>query len=382
MKLRSVAGLAGAFALGAGSMAMLGQAAQAAKPEDAGRARLYRWLGLFGDTLTTLEAQSLEPIDPVQAVQTAIDGMLHGMDAGGDYIPPEAFNALRNRTVQEAGVGFSLQADPLGLRVTSVSADGKADIQPGDYVIAVSGAEVGPYGEVHATSLLQGPANTPVTVTIVRAGRTHDVTLVRRFPPQIVLTPHMEGDVGYVPIRNLDDGTVKNVREAVTGMRRDNPEMRGLVLDLRNSPGGLLDQSVGVAGLFLADGEVLLQTGRDPKDVERYRSRGPDILGGLPIVVLVNGATASGGEIVAGALQDRGRARLVGMATEGRGKIQTVIPMRGGVDGAIKITTSEVRLPSGRSFDRTGLTPDVIIPQAVGAVGDPQLTRALELLKG
>lgn len=381
MKLRTLAGLAGAFVLGAGSMALLGAPAHAAKGEDPAKAVLYRWLGLFGDTLRTLEVQSLEPVDPLKAVQAGIDGMLRGVDPDAAYIPAEAFSALVARNPQEAGVGLSLEADPLGVRITGVGADAPTDIQPGDYLVEVSGNEVGDYGAEHATKLLQGPVNTSVTVRIVRAGRARDVTLIRKFPPRVVLTPHMEGDIGYVPVRNLDDGVVKNVRQAVEAMRRENPRMKGLVLDLRNSPGGLLDQSIGVAQLFLADGEVAVQRGRAPKDVERYRARGPDILGGLPLVVLVNEATASGGEIIAGALQDRGRARLVGVTTLGRGKIQTMIPMRGGIDGAIKITTSEVRLPSGRSFDRTGLMPDVVVARSAGA-SDPQLARALELLKG
>jgi carboxyl-terminal processing protease len=172
-------------------------------------------------------------------------------------------------------------------------------------------------------------------------------------------TARLEGDYGVLRIGSFNEKTTDEAEAAFAELKAKNPKMKGLILDLRNNPGGLLDQAVGVSDLFLEGGEIVSQRGRDPRDVERYNARGGDITGGLPIVVLINSGSASAAEIVAGALQDRKRAELVGTTSFGKGSVQTVIPLRGGVDGALKLTTARYYTPAGRSIQKTGIEPDL-----------------------
>jgi carboxyl-terminal processing protease len=172
-------------------------------------------------------------------------------------------------------------------------------------------------------------------------------------------TAKIEGDYGYLRVSAFNEKTTDETEAAFAEIKAKNPKMKGLVLDLRNNPGGLLDQAVGVADLFLDGGEIVSQRGRDPRDVERYNARQGDMTNGLRIVVLINSGSASAAEIVAGALQDRKRAELVGLTSFGKGSVQTVIPLRGGLDGALKLTTARYYTPSGRSIQQTGIDPDL-----------------------
>ncbi|MDX5330958.1 MAG: S41 family peptidase, partial [Caulobacteraceae bacterium] len=169
----------------------------------------------------------------------------------------------------------------------------------------------------------------------------------------------MEGDYGYLRVSAFNERTTEEAERVFTELRAANPRMKGLILDLRNNPGGLLDQAVGLSDLFLEGGEIVSQRGRGARDVERYNARPGDIAQGLPMVVLINTGSASAAEIVAGALQDRKRAELVGLTSFGKGSVQTVIPLRGGMDGALKLTTARYYTPSGRSIQKTGIEPDL-----------------------
>ena len=177
------------------------------------------------------------------------------------------------------------------------------------------------------------------------------------------VTSKMEGDFGYVRLAGFNEKATDETLAAINALRAKNPQMKGLILDLRNNPGGLLDQAVGVAGLFLNGGEVVSQRGRDPQDIERYDAKGHDVLNGMPLVVLINSGTASASEIVSGALQDRHRAAIVGVTSFGKGSVQTVIPLRGGLDGALKLTTARYFTPSGRSIQKTGIQPDLEVAE-------------------
>jgi carboxyl-terminal processing protease len=169
----------------------------------------------------------------------------------------------------------------------------------------------------------------------------------------------MEGDYGVLRGGAFNEKTTDEAEAAFVELKAKNPNIKGLILDLRNNPGGLLDQAVGISDLFLEGGEIVSQRGRDPRDVERYNARPGDMTGGLPLVVLINSGSASASEIVAGALQDRKRAELVGTTSFGKGSVQTVIPLRGGVDGALKLTTAKYYTPSGRSIQKTGIEPNL-----------------------
>jgi carboxyl-terminal processing protease len=207
---------------------------------------------------------------------------------------------------------------------------------------------------------MRGKPGETVTLTIAREkSDPFDVKLVREVIKPKSAVAKMDGDYGVLRISNFNEKTTDEAQAAFAEIKAKNPNMKGLILDLRRNPGGLLDQAVGVSDLFLEGGEIVSQRGRDPRDVERYNARPGDMTGGMKIVVLIDSGTASAAEIVAGALQDRKRAELVGLTSFGKGSVQTVIPLRGGMDGALKLTTARYYTPSGRSIQKTGIEPDL-----------------------
>jgi carboxyl-terminal processing protease len=207
---------------------------------------------------------------------------------------------------------------------------------------------------------MRGRPGETVSLTIAREkSDPFDVKLVREVIKPKSATARLDGDNIILRVASFNEKTTDEAEAAFAAMRAKNPKAKGLILDLRNNPGGLLDQAVGVSDLFLEGGEIVSQRGRDPRDVERYNARTGDITNGMPIVVLINSGSASAAEIVAGALQDRKRASVVGLTSFGKGSVQTVIPLRGGADGALKLTTARYFTPSGRSIQKTGIEPDL-----------------------
>ena len=356
---------ASAFVLGAGSMAYLGQAARAT-PEP--RAETYHMLELFGNVLDTVERQYVTPVDDKKLIQSALNGMLTSLDPHSDYLPPEAFNDMQDDTRGEyGGLGLEITSEEGVVKVIS-PIDGtpaaKAGIKPGDYITAVNGQTVLGLSVNDAVKQMRGKVGEIVTLTIAREKTDpFDVKLTREIIQPKSVTYHAEGDYGYLRLSGFNEKATSETRAAIEDLRAKNPHLKGLVLDLRNNPGGLLDQAVGVSDLFLNGGEVVSQRGRDPHDIERYNARPGPKLGNLPVVVLINSGTASAAEIVAGALQDRKRAEIVGLTSFGKGSVQTVIPLRGGLDGAVKLTTARYYTPSGRSIQKTGIEPDLEVAE-------------------
>jgi carboxyl-terminal processing protease len=350
-----------AFVLGAGSMAYLSQQAIAgAQP----RATTYRMLGLFGDVLDTVERQYVTPVDDKKLIQAAIDGMLTSLDPHSGYLDPESFDDMRDQTRGEyGGLGIEVTNEDGVVKVISPMDDtpaAKAGIKAGDYITAVNGESVLGLSVNEAVKQMRGRPGEPVTLTIAREkSDPFDVKLVREVIKPKSATAKMEGEFGVLRIASFNEKTTDEAEQAFARLKAANPKMKGLILDLRNNPGGLLDQAVAVSDLFLEGGEIVSQRGRDPRDVERYNARPGDITGGLPMVVLINSGSASAAEIVAGALQDRKRAEIVGLTSFGKGSVQTVIPLRGGMDGALKLTTARYYTPSGRSIQKTGIEPDL-----------------------
>ncbi|MGA0605699.1 S41 family peptidase [Phenylobacterium sp. VNQ135] len=352
---------ASAFVLGAGSMAYVSQQAIAsAEP----RAKTYRMLGLFGDVLNTVENQYVTDVDDTKLIQAAIDGMLTSLDPHSGYLDPADFDDMRDQTRGEyGGLGIEVSSEDGVVKVISPM-DGtpafKAGIKAGDYITAVNGESVLGLSVNDAVKQMRGRPGEAVTLTIAREkSDPFDVKLVREVIKPKSATARMEGDYGLLRVASFNEKTTDEAEEAFAELRAKNPNMKGLILDLRNNPGGLLDQAVGVSDLFLEGGEIVSQRGRDPRDVERYNARPGDITNGLPMVVLINSGSASAAEIVAGALQDRKRAELVGLTSFGKGSVQTVIPLRGGIDGALKLTTARYYTPAGRSIQKTGIEPDL-----------------------
>ncbi|MBV9996097.1 MAG: S41 family peptidase [Caulobacteraceae bacterium] len=356
---------ASAFVLGAGAMAYVGQTAGATTQP---KAETYRMLELFGDVLDTVDRQYVSQVDNKKLIQAALEGMVNSLDPHSDYLDPEAFNDLQDQTRGEyGGLGLEITSEDGAVKVIS-PIDGtpaaRAGIKPGDYIMAVNGQNVLGMSVSDAVKEMRGKPGEPVTLTIGREKTDpFDVKLVREVIQPKSVSYHLQGDYGYLRLSGFNEKATDETAAAINDMKAKNPKMKGLILDLRNNPGGLLDQAVGVAGLFLDGGEVVSQRGRDPSDIERYNAKGHDVLNGLPLVVLVNAGSASASEIVAGALQDRHRAQLVGVTSFGKGSVQTVIPLRGGLDGAVKLTTARYYTPSGRSIQKTGIQPDLEVAE-------------------
>ena len=356
---------ASAFVLGAGSMAYVGRQASASVQP---RATTYRMLGLFGDVLNTVENQYVTEVDDTKLIQSAIDGMLTSLDPHSGYLDPEDFDEMRDVSRGEyGGLGLEVTSEDGVVKVISPM-DGtpaaKAGIKAGDYITSVNGESVLGLSVTDAVKQMRGRPGEAVSLTIAREkSDSFDVKLVREIIKPKSATARMEGDYGLLRVSGFNEKTTEEAQEAFGQLRTKNPKMKGLILDLRNNPGGLLDQAVSISDLFLESGEIVSQRGREARDVERYNARPGDMTGGLPMVVLINSGSASASEIVAGALQDRKRAELVGTTSFGKGSVQTVIPLRGGIDGALKLTTARYYTPAGRSIQKTGIEPDLEVAQ-------------------
>ncbi|NGM52311.1 S41 family peptidase [Caulobacter sp. 602-2] len=355
-----------AFVLGAGTMAYVSPIAQATIPSQ--KAKTYKLLELFGDVLATVEDQYVTEVDDKKLIEAALDGMLTSLDPHSGYLSPDSFEDMQDTTRGEyGGLGIEVTSEEGVVKVISpmdgTPAD-RAGIQAGDYITAVNGQSVLGLTVNEAVKQMRGPAGETVTITIAREKTDpFDVKLVREVIKPKAAIARMEGDYGYVRLPGFNEKSTDALSASIKDLQAKNPKMKGLVFDLRNNPGGLLDQARGVADLFLEGGEVVSQRGRNPRDIQRLNATPGDILNGLPMVVLINQGSASAAEIVAGALQDRHRAELVGITSFGKGSVQTVIPLRGGADGALKLTTARYFTPSGRSIQKTGIEPDLEVAQ-------------------
>ena len=354
------------FALGAAAMAYVDQHAWAATS----RADTYKMLELFGDVLTTVKKQYVAPVDDKKLIQAAIDGMLTSLDPHSGYLAATEFDDMRDSTRGEyGGVGIVVQAEDGAIKVVSPM-DGtpasKAGVRAGDYITAIDGKTVLGQPLNDAVKSMRGPVGTSINLTIARdKTEPFTVKLAREVINVHSVSHHAEGDIGYLRIASFDEKTGQEAAAAIKDLRAKLPKMKGLVLDLRNNPGGLVDTAVEVSSLFLDGGEVVSQRGRDPKDMQRYNAKpSGDMIRGVPMVVLVNYGSASASEIVAGALKDRERATVVGLTSFGKGSVQTVLPLRGGADGALKLTTAKYYTPSGTSIQKTGITPDLTVARS------------------
>ncbi len=356
-----------AFVLGAGSMAYVSQQALASA-QATPKVKTYKMLELFGDVLDTVERQYVTEVDDKKLIEAAIDGMLTSLDPHSGYLNPDSFDDMRDQTRGEyGGLGIEVTSEEGVVKVISPMDDTpafKAGIKAGDYITAVNGESVLGLSVNDAVKQMRGKPGEAVTLTIAREKTDpFDVKVVREVIKPKSATAKMEGDYGYLRVSAFNEKTTDEAEAALADLRAKNPKMKGLVLDLRNNPGGLLDQAVGISDMFLEGGEIVSQRGRDPRDIERYNARPGDAAGGLPMVVLINSGSASAAEIVAGALQDRKRAEVVGLTSFGKGSVQTVIPLRGGMDGALKLTTARYYTPSGRSIQKTGIEPDLEVAE-------------------
>lgn len=349
----------------AGMAALVGALAWSA-PEEGSRGDIWRQLELFADVLARVEQDYVTEINEEEAIEAAIQGMLASLDPHSSYMNAEEYRDMQVQTRGEyGGLGIEVTSEEGVVRVVS-PIDGtpaaRAGIQSGDYLTAIDGETIVGLTLNEAVRRMRGQAGTTITVTVAREGaEPFDVTLTREVINVRAVTARVEGgDIGIIRISTFNERTGDMLQEAIRTIRRDTGgRLRGVVIDLRNNPGGLLTQAIEVSDAFLDGGEVVSTRGRQREDIQRYNARRGDELEGVPIVVLINGASASAAEIVAGALQDRNRALIVGLDSFGKGSVQTVIPLQGGRDGALRLTTARYYTPAGRSIQNSGITPDM-----------------------
>ena len=337
----------------------------AAFAQDAGRAETYRLLTLFGDVFERVRAEYVEPVNDRDLIENAINGMLTGLDPHSNYMNAKSYRDMQVQTRGEfGGLGIEVTQDNGFIKVISPIDDtpaSRAGVKPGDLILALDGKTVEGLSLNDAVDKMRGPPNSAIKLTIRREGvdKPLEMGLTREVIHIQVVKSHLEGtDIAYVRVTSFSEQTDSGLRKAIADLKQQaGGKLRGIVLDLRNNPGGLLDQAVSVSDDFVDQGEIVSTRARHPEDSQRWNAKAGDITNGLPMVVLINGGSASASEIVAGALQDHRRAILLGTRSFGKGSVQTVIPLTGG--GAMRLTTARYYTPSGRSIQGLGITPDV-----------------------
>ena len=341
-----------------------------------------RELARFGLAFAQVRDHYLSQPEDRKLVEGAINGMLTNLDAHSSYFDPDTFAAMETKAAGAyGGIGVVISVRDGATKVVSVvkaMPAARAGVRAGDELVAIDGIAMRGHALGDVSARMRGTAGTPVKVTIARASaKPFDLELTRDVIEVERLTWHREGDVGYIKIVAFSDRTEPDLRAAVASLRRQiGPALKGYVLDLRDNGGGVLQASIDVADDFLDAGEIVSVRGRSLRDIERYNAHPGDITDGKPLVVLINGGTASASEIVAGALQDHHRAKMLGSLSFGKGSVQSIVPLDNGAGGALHMTTARYYTPSGRSIQVTGVVPDIYVS---GGPDAPQYQREAEL---
>ena len=360
--------------------------------QDSGRsASVYQQLDLFGDVFERIRQNYVEEVKPEELIQAAINGMLISLDPHSSYLPPDDAADMRVQTRGAfGGLGIEVTQEEGFVKVVSPMDGTPADdagMLSGDFITHVDGVSLLGLTLDEAVDMMRGPVGSEIIITVVREGvdEPFDVSIIRDTIKLTAATVRAVGNTVVIRITTFNDQTYPNVSDgfdATVAELGGMENVEGVVLDLRNNPGGLLNQAIAVSDAFLEAGEIVSTRGRNPEDTERVNAEAGDIADGKPLVVLINGGSASASEIVAGALQDHRRAVVVGTKSFGKGSVQTVMPLRG--DGAMRLTTARYYTPSGRSIQALGVSPDIVVEQPTPAPnateeeenGRPQRTEA------
>jgi carboxyl-terminal processing protease len=383
----------------------------------------YKQLNLFGEVFERVRAEYVDDVSDDSLVESAINGMLTSLDPHSNYLNTKNFNDMKVQTRGEfGGLGIEVSMENGLVKVVSPIDDtpaAHAGLKPGDLITHLDGDPVQGMTLPEAVEKMRGPVSSEIKLTIRREGREpFDVKLIRATIKIQSVRSHLEGDnIAYIRITTFNEQTDVGLNNAMKNLKQQaGGKLLGIILDLRNDPGGLLDQAVAVADAFLEKGEIVSTRGRRSEDAQRYNARPGDVAAGLPVAVLINGGSASASEIVAGALQDHHRAILLGTRSFGKGSVQTIIPLPG--HGAMRLTTARYYTPSGRSIQAKGIDPDIVVeaakiektpeeakvatasdlkkddsgdggaeqssvdPSIMGTPADYQLTRAVDMLRG
>ena len=331
----------------------------------------YQQLNLFGEVFERVRAAYVEKPDDSKLVQSAINGMLAGLDPHSSYMDPNSFRDIQVQTRGEfGGLGIEVTMEDGLVKVVAPIDDtpaAKAGVMANDIITKIDDERAQGLTLNQAVEKMRGPVNTKIKLTIMRKGQDKpiEVTIVRDVIRVKSVRSHSEGDdIGYIRITQFSEQTTDAVKKAISDLTSQlgADKLKGFVIDLRNNPGGLLDQAISVSNAFLDKGEIVSTRGRNAEETQRFNARPGDLTKGKPIIVLINGGSASASEIVAGALQDQKRATLVGTRSFGKGSVQTIMPLGAG-NGALKLTTARYFTPSGRSIQAKGIEPDIKVLQ-------------------
>jgi carboxyl-terminal processing protease len=329
----------------------------------------YRQLNLFGDVFERVRADYVEPTDDAKLVENAINGMLTSLDPHSSYMTPKTFRDMQVQTRGEfGGLGIEVTMENGVVKVVTPIDDtpaSRAGMRPNDYITHIDGTQILGMTLSDAVDKMRGPANSSISLTVMRKGvdEPFEVKLTRAIITIKSVRYEREGDIGYIRVTSFNEQTSDLLDDAIVGLTKQigAAKLRGFIVDLRNNPGGLLDQAIAVSDEFMDGGEIVSTRGRHAEDTQRYNARRGDVTSGKPIIVLLNGGSASASEIVAGALQDHRRATILGTRSFGKGSVQTIIPL--GSDGALRLTTARYYTPSGRSIQAKGIDPDIVVAQ-------------------
>jgi len=343
-----------------------GASAKAAIPDT------YRQLNLFGDVFERVRADYVEKPDDAKLIEYAINGMLSGLDPHSSYMEPKAFRDMQVQTRGEfGGLGIEVTMEDGLIKVVAPIDDtpaAKAGVMANDIITKLNDEQVQGLTLNQAVEKMRGPVNTRIKLTIMRKGQPKpvEVMITRDIIRVRAVRARTEDDVGYIRISQFNEQTTDNLKKALGDLQNQIPadKLKGYIVDLRNNPGGLLDQAISVSNAFLDRGEIVSTRGRNAEETQRFSARPGDLTKGKPVIVLINGGSASASEIVAGALQDHKRATLLGTRSFGKGSVQTIIPLGAG-NGALRLTTARYFTPSGRSIQALGITPDIEVLQDV-----------------
>ncbi|HVG50049.1 MAG TPA: S41 family peptidase [Xanthobacteraceae bacterium] len=333
----------------------------------------YRQLNLFGDIFERVRSHYVEKPDDSKLVESAINGMLTGLDPHSSYMDPKSFRDMQVQTRGEfGGLGIEVTMEDGLIKVVAPIDDtpaAKAGIRAGDIITHLDDEAVQGLTLNQAVEKMRGLVNTKINLKVMRKGaeKPLDIAIVRDVIRVRSVRSRVEGeDIGYIRISQFNEQTTDGLRKALTDISTQvgNDKLKGYVVDLRNNPGGLLDQAISVSDAFLERGEIVSTRGRDADETQRFNAKAGDLTKGKPVIILVNGGSASASEIVAGALQDHKRATLIGTRSFGKGSVQTIIPLGSG-NGALRLTTARYFTPSGKSIQAKGIVPDIEVLQDV-----------------
>ena len=358
-----------------------------ALPVAAEDAETYRQLDLLGDVFERVRRDYVEEVSDSELIEAAIDGMLSSLDPHSKYLDPKSFKEVQIQTRGEfGGLGIEVTMEDGLVKVIAPIDDTpaqRAGIEAGDLVTHLDDEPVLGLTLEQAVEKMRGPVDSQITLTIRRRGvdEALDIPITRAIIKIRSVRARMADDVMIMRISSFSERTSDDLERIVGDLREERKDpVRGAVLDLRNNPGGLLDQAVAVSDAFLERGEIVSTRGRRTDSGQRFNARNGDLIDGLPLVVLINGGSASASEIVAGALQDHRRAIVLGTRSFGKGSVQTVLPM--GEQGAVRLTTARYYTPSGRSIQAEGIDPDIVVEQARVAPVAPDRQRREADLRG